>query len=89
MGAFSAIWEECHMKINDKARSRMYGLTAIACALWLIQSLTEASRDGSLLSWSTIVFSLCLMIVTVYCGVSAWRENRKASAEEADEDEQN
>ena len=72
------------MKINDKARSRMYGLTAVACALWLIQSLAEASRDGSLLSWSTIVFSLCLTVVTAYCGTCAW----KASSETVDENGQ-
>lgn len=77
------------MKINDKARSRMYGLTAIACALWLIQSLTEASRDGSLLNWSTIIFSLCLTIVTAYCGVSAWQESRKADKKDGDEDNRN
>lgn len=76
------------MKINDKARSRMYGLTAVACALWLIQSLAEASRDGSLLSWSTIVFSLCLTVVTTYCGTCAWKEGRKVASETVDENEQ-
>lgn len=76
------------MKINDKARSRMYGLTAVACALWLIQSLAEASRDGSLLSWSTIVFSLCLTVVTAYCGTCAWKEGRKAARGTVDENGQ-
>ena len=76
------------MKINDKARSRIYGLTAVACALWLIQSLVESSQDGSLLSWSTIVFSLCLTLVTAYCGTCAWKEGRTASSETVDKEEQ-
>lgn len=74
------------MKIDEKGRSRLYGLTAAACALWLIQSLSEASRDGSLLSWSTIVFSLCLTVVTLYCAVCAWKEGRKAGKENGGRD---
>ncbi|OZG48963.1 carbon starvation protein [Bombiscardovia coagulans] len=66
------------MQITGKARARMYALTALACALWLVQSLVEASKDGSLLHWSTIVFSLCLGVVTMYCGCCAWKVNRAA-----------
>lgn len=73
------------MKINEKARSRMYGLTSAACALWLIQSLTEASKDGSLMSWPTIILSLCLTVVTLYCAVCARKEGRKAGRENGGE----
>ena len=55
----------------------MYGLTAAACAIWLVQSLAEAVRDGSLLTWPTLIFSVCLAVVTVYCSVCAFREGRK------------
>lgn len=65
------------MRITGKARSRMYGLTAAACAIWLIQSLAEAVQDGSLLTWPTLIFSVCLAVVTVYCAVCAFREGRK------------
>ena len=65
------------MRITGKARSRMYGLTAAACAIWLVQSLAEAVRDSSLLTWPTLIFSVCLAVVTVYCAVCAFREGRK------------
>ena len=65
------------MRITGKARSRMYGLTAVACAIWLVQSLAEAARDGSLLTWPNLIFTVCLTVVTVYCAVCAFREGRE------------
>ncbi|AKV55424.1 hypothetical protein BACT_0958 [Bifidobacterium actinocoloniiforme DSM 22766] len=59
------------MKLNERSRARLYGFTAVACAVWLIQSLWEASRDGTLLTWSTAVFSLCLLLVTAYTAYEA------------------
>ena len=65
------------MRITGKARARMYGLTAVACAIWLVQSLAEAARNGSLLTWPNLIFTVCLTVVTVYCAVCAFREGRK------------
>lgn len=74
------------MQIDEKARSRLYALTAIACAIWLIQSIIEASRDGSLLTWPTIIFSLCLAAVTTYCSICAWRGLSRSGDKEEDKD---
>ncbi|MUH59293.1 carbon starvation protein [Bifidobacterium sp. GSD1FS] len=51
----------------------MYALTSVACAIWLVQTCVEANANGDLLSWSNIIFALCLTIVTVYCAVNAVR----------------
>ena len=63
------------MELTQIHRARLYALTAVACTIWLIQSLIEAYSDGSLLTWPTIVFSLCLLVVigyTGYCAVKDW-----------------
>ena len=51
--------------------SRLYALTAVACAIWLFQNCVEANASGDLLSWSNIILSICLIIVTGYCAVNA------------------
>ena len=51
------------MKLTARSTSRMYALTCLACVIWLWQSLVEANNDGSLFNWTTIVFSLCLLVV--------------------------
>ena len=59
------------MNINSTARARLYALTAVACAIWLVQNCVEANASGDLLSWSNIILSICLIIVTGYCAVNA------------------
>lgn len=59
------------MKLNDAARARMYALTSVACAIWLVQTCVEANTTGDLFSWSNIIFAICLVAVTVYCGINA------------------
>lgn len=59
------------MNINSTARARLYALTAVACAIWLFQNCVEANASGDLLSWSNIILSICLIIVTGYCAVNA------------------
>ena len=70
------------MKLTEAHRARLYALTAVACAIWLVQSLMEASRDGSILTWPTLVFSICLVVVVGYTGFNAVRG---WSAHEGDE----
>lgn len=73
------------MKLNDTARARLYALTCIACAIWLVQTCVEANAAGDLFSWSNIVFGACLAIVTVYCGVNAvrgWTTDAETHADE-------
>lgn len=59
------------MKVDSAARARLYALTGIACAIWLVQTCVEAYQSGALLSWSNVILSICLIIVTGYCGVNA------------------
>lgn len=60
------------MQLNERARARLYALTALACVLWLGQSLYEANKDGSLTSWATWVFAACLLVVIGWTGYNAW-----------------
>lgn len=63
------------MNLNKKSTARLYALTCVACVAWLVQSLMEANADGSLTNWSTIVFSLCLLVVigwTAYSAITGW-----------------
>ena len=55
------------MRLNTHSTARLYALTCLACVIWLAQSLMQAQADGSLLDWSTIVFSLCLLVVIGWC----------------------
>ncbi|NEG56097.1 hypothetical protein GFD21_10100 [Bifidobacterium sp. SMA15] len=73
------------MNLGKRSSARLYALTCLACVAWLIQSLVQASDDGSLANWATIVFSLCLLVVigwTGYCAVTGW--NAKGDADDAD-----
>ena len=66
------------MELTETHRARLYALTAVACVIWLVQSLMEAHGDGSLFTWPTVVFSLCLAVVIVYTSYSAikgWSAN--------------
>jgi len=60
------------MEFNERTRARLYAVTCLACIVWLIQSLCESNADGSLASWATIVFSLCLGVVIAWTGWNAF-----------------
>ena len=73
------------MNITSAARARLYALTqtlnsqlrkswktvGMCCAIWLVQTCVEANNAGELFSWSNVIFSICLIIVTGYCAVNA------------------
>lgn len=71
------------MQLNERARARLYALTALACVLWLGQSLYEANKDGSLTSWATWVFAACLLVVIGWTGYNAWVGLVKSADEES------
>lgn len=74
------------MQMNARAKARLYALTALACVLWLGQSLYEANRDGSLSSWATWVFAACLVVVIGWTGYNAWIGLVKQSDDEQSDD---
>lgn len=80
------------MKLTEQTRARMYALTALACVVWLVQSLVEAAHSSSLLSWPNVVFSICLLVVigyTGYCAVTGWNaEETKRNEDQGDSSEQ-
>lgn len=57
--------------MNEKFRMRLYALTAIACAAWLVQSTMEANSDGTLLTPASIILLVCQVIAIAYTGISA------------------
>ena len=72
------------MNITSAARARLYALTAVACAIWLAQTCVEANNAGELFSWSNVIFSICLIIVTGYCEVNAVLGRTTEQASQAD-----
>lgn len=75
------------MQLNERARARLYALTALACVLWLGQSLYEANKDGSLTSWATWVFAACLLVVIGWTGYNAWVGLVKSADEKSSDGE--
>ncbi|MFT8988091.1 MAG: hypothetical protein ABF966_07650 [Bifidobacterium psychraerophilum] len=73
------------MKLSTSAQAKLYAMTALACGIWLIQSVYESMQDGSLLSWPTLIFSACLLVVilhTTHQAVSGMQAVRRSQAEE-------
>lgn len=76
------------MKIAKAQRAKLYAITALASAIWLVQSLMQAHDDGTLTHWSTIVFSICLLAVigyTAYCAVTDWGATERTEDAESSE----
>ena len=74
--------------MNDRSRMMLYALTAVACVMWIWQSVKESMNDGTIISTSNIIFLVCIGIAAIYCAANAlilwWRE---AEAEQAEENE--
>ncbi|WP_237746152.1 hypothetical protein [Bifidobacterium saguini] len=59
----------------------LYALTAVACVVWIYQSVKESMSDGTIISTSNIIFLVCIGIAAVYCAANAliiwWRQPGK------------
>lgn len=64
--------------MNDRSRMMLYALTAVACVMWIWQSVKESMNDGTIISTSNIVFLVCIGIAAIYCAANAlilwWRQ---------------
>nr|WP_236029095.1 hypothetical protein [Bifidobacterium miconisargentati] len=64
----------------------LYALTALACVVWIWQSVQESMADGTMISTSNIIFLVCIGIAAVYCAANAlilwWRQPGKHDDEE-------
>lgn len=59
-------------ELNEASKSRLYGLTAIFCSLWLIQSIYDTIQaQQKVFTWLNIIFYLSLFLVIVYNVYSA------------------
>ena len=76
--------------MNDRSRMMLYALTAVACVMWIWQSVKEAMADGTMISTSNIIFLVCIGIAAVYCAANAlilwWRQPSKEDAEGSEDD---
>ena len=74
--------------MNDRSRMMLYALTAVACVMWIWQSVKEAMADGTMISTSNIIFLVCIGIAAVYCAANAlilwWRQPSKENDDAAD-----
>ena len=80
--------------MNDRSRMMLYALTAVACVMWIWQSVKESMNDGTIISTSNIIFLVCIGIAAIYCAANAlilwWRQpgtDAEAEAEQAEENE--
>ena len=75
--------------MNDRSRMMLYALTAVACVMWIWQSVKESMNDGTIISTSNIIFLVCIGLAAIYCAANAlilwWRQPGKGDA--ADDDE--
>ena len=63
----------CLRSMSDTAKNRLYALTCIACIAWLVQSIHEYVKHGTLISYGSIIFIVCLLTVIIYTGINALR----------------
>ena len=70
--------------MNDRSRMMLYALTAVACVMWIWQSVKESMNDGTIISTSNIIFLVCIGIAAIYCAANAlilwWRQPGKGDA---------
>ena len=70
--------------MNDRSRMMLYALTAVACVMWIWQSVKESMNDGTIISTSNIIFLVCIGIAAIYCAANAlilwWRQPGKDAA---------
>lgn len=75
--------------MNDRSRMMLYALTAVACVVWIWQSVQESMTDGTMISTSNIIFLVCIGIAAVYCAANAlilwWRQPGKNDEEDGQE----
>ena len=67
--------------MNDRSRMMLYALTAVACVMWIWQSVKESMNDGTIISTSNIIFLVCIGIADIYS------TDAEAEAEQAEENE--
>lgn len=76
--------------MNDRSRMMTYALVAMACIVWIWQSVKEAVSNGTALGTTTIIFLVCIGIAAVYCIVSAlvlwWRQPGRNDEDSASQD---
>lgn len=74
-------------RMSDKAQSRLYAVTSLACIVWLITSSVDASKTGTLFSIWNIFFSIALLIVIGWTGWQAISMMVKTDKDDEDDDE--
>ena len=74
--------------MNDGFRMRLYALTCVACIAWLVQSISQDIKDGTLATAPSIILIVCISVAILYTGISAvqlWLKEGKRLDEKTEE----
>lgn len=57
--------------MNENSRIGLYGVMAVGCGIWLVDSVTQSLQQGTWSTWPELVFDACMVVAVIYCVVNA------------------
>lgn len=55
---------------SNRSRGFLYAVTNIACLIWLITSVVDFNKKGTITHWSSILFIVCIVLILI---LTAWQ----------------
>lgn len=71
--------------MDERFRMRLYAITSVACAAWLVQTVNETTQDGTIATAPSLILLVCLAVAVVYTGVNAFLLWRRPVGDDPDD----